>query len=128
MEARPIANRLPAKAMDATVERLEHLFDTHYDRLYRFARRLVPSMDDALDLVQDTFLRAARSLNSIPTGSISAQEAWLMRVLINVRKDEWRKAKVRVRHASREQAHGELRNARNPEHALIARATVWNAL
>jgi RNA polymerase sigma-70 factor (ECF subfamily) len=110
---------------DDQADRLCALFDAHHDRLYRLARRLVPSADDALDLMQETFLKAARSANAIPRGATS-EEAWLVRVLINVRRDQWRKAAVRKRHD------GELRQPagvdHGPEAALIARATVWRAL
>jgi hypothetical protein len=43
--------------------------------------REVPTADDALDLVQDTFLRAARTPRSIPSG-FAAEEAWLVPVLV----------------------------------------------
>jgi RNA polymerase sigma factor (sigma-70 family) len=127
MEGQPIAAILPAKVAYTAANRLEALFDTHYERLYRLARRLVPSMEDALDLVQETFLRAARSLDSIPMGTLSEQESWLVRVLINLRRDQWRKDRVRVLHA-REQASGEMRSSPGHESALIARATLWRAL
>jgi hypothetical protein len=39
-------------------DRLSALFEAHADRLYRLVRRLVPVADDALDLVQETFLIA----------------------------------------------------------------------
>ena len=106
-------------------DRLSALFETHADRLYRLARRLVPSADDALDLVQDTFLRAARSSEFIPLGSRD-EEAWLVRVLVNVRRDQWRKEAVRKRHDF------DVRHAAaghdDPERTFLIRTTVWRAL
>lgn len=119
---------LPVIADADPVERLAALFDAHYDRLYRLARRLAPNADDALDLVQETFLRAARRPKSIPQGA-SNEEAWLVRVLINIRRDQWRRVSVRARH--QEAAFHDERHegsGRNPEAGLIARAAVWQAL
>lgn len=97
MSEQYIARTLPIVAASDPMERVASLFDTHYDRLYRLARRLAPSADDALDLVQETFLRAARSPKSIPVGARN-EEAWLVRVLINIRRDQWRWTSVRDRH------------------------------
>ncbi len=87
---------VPVVAAVDRVERLASLFDAHYARLYRLARRLAPTTDDALDLVQETFLRATRFPNSIPAGA-AGEEAWLVRVLVNIRRDQWRKASTRDR-------------------------------
>jgi len=76
-----VARILPATEVSDASERLAVLFDAHYDRLCRLARRLTVSKDDALDLVQETFLKAARSLKSIPADS-AEEEAWLVRVLV----------------------------------------------
>jgi RNA polymerase sigma-70 factor (ECF subfamily) len=114
--------------VDNPAERLTALFDVHYARLYRLARRLAPSTDDALDLVQETFLRAAQSPKSIPAG-VTNEEAWLVRVLINIRRDQWRKRSVRDRHDKA--ALGRSQRASggsDPEAALIARTAVWQAL
>ena len=119
---------LPAVANADPAERLAFLFDAHYDRLYRLARRLAPGADDALDLVQETFLKAARRPQSIPAGA-SNEEAWLVRVLVNIRRDQWRKASVRARHE--EEAFRGSRSGsstRNPEMVLVAKAAVWKAL
>src|SRR5882757_7332780 len=97
MNGLPMAMVLPVALPDTRTERLSALFDAHHDRLYRLARRLAPSADEALDLVQEAFLKAARSPTSIPAG-LSAEEAWLVRVLVNIRRDQWRKAAVRKRH------------------------------
>ena len=68
-------------------DRLSALFDAHSDRLYRLARRLVLNADDALDLVQETFLKATRSARPIPRG-LTDEEAWLLFVQHNQRDGE----------------------------------------
>ena len=112
--------------MTGNPDRLSLLFDTHEDRLYRLARRLTRSAEEAEDLLQDTFLKAAQALAQVPTGH-SKEEAWLVRVLINTRRDQWRKAAVRKRAAP-------LVLAMTPEApsgaeaALITKRAVWTAL
>ena len=120
-----LANGLPVAVRENTAQRLATLFDTHHDRLYRLARRLVPSADDALDLVQETFLRAANSSKPVPLGK-AKEEAWLVRVLINIRRDQWRKREIRSRLEWK--ADDGPRNGPDPESALIAKASVWRAL
>ena len=115
----------PVALPDNEAGRLSALFDAHHDRLYKLARRLAPSIDDALDLVQDTFVKAAKSITSVPIG-LKSEEAWLVRVLINIRRDQWRQAARRTRH---DQTLGyEPVVDRGPEAAVVARATVWRAL
>jgi RNA polymerase sigma factor (sigma-70 family) len=106
-----------------TAERLGQLFDAHHGRLYSLARRLTRSTDDARDVVQDTFLRAARSPQSIPWG-MPHEEAWLVRVLINICRDGWRKQAVRSRAAAVPppvDRHG-------AESELVAHSTIWRGL
>lgn len=125
MSGLPMATALPMALPDNRTERLSALFDAHHDRLYRLARRLAPSADAAQDLVQETFLKAARSTPSIPAGP-TAEEAWLVQVLINIRRDQWRKAAIRERH---DIDIGHPASVVNSEEAvLVARATVWRAL
>ena len=109
------------------VARLEALFDAHHERLYRLARRLCGRQDEARDLVQETFLRVARSPASVPWGA-SSEEAWLVRILINVCRDAWRKKAVRARVDPVAAIDSMPRPASDQEAALIARATVWQAL
>lgn len=104
-------------------ERLDALFSTHADRLYRLARRLAAGSDEALDLVQDTFLKVARSTTAIPHGR-AAEEAWLVRILVNVRRDQWRKLSVRRRLAPLLWPVTET----VPERSYLARLGVWQAL
>lgn len=110
---------------DDTAARLGSLFDSHHQRLYRLARRLSRSADDARDLVQETFLRAARHAASVPEGA-SHEEAWLVRVLINVARDRWRQLAVRQRGASTIARSAGASG--DPESALLARSIIWQAL
>jgi RNA polymerase sigma-70 factor (ECF subfamily) len=104
--------------------RLAALFDAHQVRLFRLARRLAGSGEDARDLVQETFLRAARSPDSVPLGA-PHEEAWLVRVLINICRDRWRQAEVRRQHQT---TLASQRLSVHPESALLARSLVWQAL
>jgi RNA polymerase sigma-70 factor, ECF subfamily len=106
-------------------DRLSALFEAHSDRLYRLARRLVLNADDALDLVQEAFLRAARSSRPVPSGSTD-EEAWLVRILINLRRDQWRKERVRRDHEA--QLTHAIRQHRDPEMSFLIRTSVWRAL
>ncbi|HXD17071.1 MAG TPA: sigma-70 family RNA polymerase sigma factor [Vicinamibacterales bacterium] len=126
MNAAPVSVALPAEAApDDPAARLGPLFDLHEERLYRLARRLTASADEARDLVQDTFLKAARALPSVPRG-VAREEAWLVRVLVNIRRDQWRKAAIRHRAASA--LREDLAVASDVESAVIARRLVWSAL
>jgi len=118
----------PAEAYaEGSAARLAALFDAHYERLYRLARRLTSHSDDARDLVQETFLRAARSPEAVPEGAAS-EEAWLVRVLINVCRDGWRRKAVRARLDPALTVDTRPQASSSQEAALIARTTVWNAL
>lgn len=103
-------------------ERLGRLFDAHHDRLYRLARRMTGSTDEARDAVQDTFLRAARTPHSIPEG-MPHEEAWLVRVLVNVCRDSWRKQAVRRRAAT---LPADI--SQSAESAFLAKALIRQAL
>jgi RNA polymerase sigma-70 factor (ECF subfamily) len=59
------------------------------DQVYRVARRLVPSREEAEDLVQDTYARAFRSWRSYTPGT--NLRAWLMRILTNLNIDRGRR-------------------------------------
>jgi len=120
-----MADVVPAMLPMEAAERLSALVDLHYERLYRLARRLVPGSDDARDLVQETFLKAARSVAAVPLDA-GAAEAWLVRVLVNIRRDEWRKAEVRSRYDEAVRLSPQV--AGGQEAALVARATVWRGL
>lgn len=121
--AMPAAAERPCEDFSA---RLGALFDAHYLRLYRLARRLSGSSEDARDVVQETFLRAARSPASVPVGAPN-EEAWLVRVLINICRDRWRRRAVHRTSLANGDVGQPLRPV-DPEPAIIARSLVQHAL
>jgi len=59
------------------------------DQVYRVARRLVGTREEAEDLVQETYARAFRSWSSYTPGT--NLRAWLLRILTNLNLDRGRK-------------------------------------
>src|SRR6476660_3717093 len=59
------------------------------DQVYRVARRLVSTREEAEDLVQETYARAFRSWRSFTPGT--NLRAWLLRILTNLNVDRGRK-------------------------------------
>ena len=64
-------------------------FMPHIDSMYNFAFRLTNDEDDANDLVQDTYLKAYRFINSFQEGTNA--KAWLFRILKNSFINDYRK-------------------------------------
>jgi RNA polymerase sigma-70 factor, ECF subfamily len=60
------------------------------DQVYRVARRLVGSREEAEDLVQETYARAFRSWRSYTPGT--NLRAWLLRILTNLNIDRGRRS------------------------------------
>jgi len=71
----------------------EKVFETeflpHIDSMYNFAYRLTFDEDDAKDLVQDTYLKAYRFIQSFEQGTNA--KAWLFRILKNSFINDFRK-------------------------------------
>lgn len=59
------------------------------DQVYRVARRMVGTREEAEELVQDTYARAFRSWKSFTPGT--NMRAWLLRILTNLNTDRGRK-------------------------------------
>jgi RNA polymerase sigma-70 factor (ECF subfamily) len=74
-------------------ELFEREFMPHLDALYNFAYHLTFNEEDANDLVQDTFLKAFRFLDSYERGTNA--KAWLFKILKNSFINEYRR---KVRH------------------------------
>src|SRR4029450_172963 len=58
------------------------------DQVYRVARRMVSSREEAEDLMQETYARALRSWRSYQPGT--NLRAWLLRILTNLNLDRAR--------------------------------------
>lgn len=125
MSSVSVSTNIPFTRSEARASRLAELFEIHHARLYGLARRLSASRDDALDLVQETFVRAARSVRSVPIEP-SRAEAWLVRTLVNIQRDQWRKLKVRQRFSDEQRPSAE--SGGGQEAAILARIAVRRSL
>ena len=64
-------------------------FMPHINSMYNFAYRLTLDLDDAKDLLQDTYLKAFRFIDSFQKGTNA--KAWLFRILKNSFINDYRK-------------------------------------
>ncbi len=74
---------------DEKVQIFEQEFMPHIDSMYNFAYRLTFEEDESKDLVQDTYLKAFRFINSFDRGTNA--KAWLFRILKNSFINDFRK-------------------------------------
>ena len=86
-EAPPDSTRLAAEARDRVHFEEEAL--SLSDQVYRVARHLAGSRDEADELVQETYARAFRSWRSYQPGT--NLRAWLLRILTNLNIDRGRR-------------------------------------
>jgi RNA polymerase sigma factor (sigma-70 family) len=70
-------------------EIFDHEFMPHIHSMYNFGYRLTLDRDDAKDLVQDTYLKAFRFIESFQKGTNA--KAWLFRILKNSFINDYRK-------------------------------------
>lgn len=89
---------LVQRALAGDADAMGALYETHRERVYRFAYHYVHNQQDALDLCQEVFVRAFESLASFEGRARFA--TWLMRIANNTCVDHLRHSKVRK--------HGEL--------------------
>ena len=71
------------------IQVFENEFMPHIDSMYNFAYRLTFDEDEAKDLVQDTYMKAFRFINSFLEGTNA--KAWLYRILKNSFINDYRK-------------------------------------
>src|SRR3954470_14161390 len=90
-EAPPDAARIASEARDRV--RFEEDALALSDQVYRVARHLSDSREEAEDLVQETYARAFRSWRSFTPGT--NLRAWLLRILTNLNIDRGRRKQRR---------------------------------
>jgi RNA polymerase sigma-70 factor (ECF subfamily) len=76
----PWADRTTQQAEQ--VAALQRLFEEHRERIYRIGLRFTQDPDEAGDILQETFVRAYRSLSQFRGDS--RMSTWLTRITINV--------------------------------------------
>jgi RNA polymerase sigma factor (sigma-70 family) len=69
------------------------MYYSHYQAIYRFAFRMIGNAEDAKDVVQETFIRLYRTLES--ESEITHPKAWLYTVSANLCINRVKKAKRR---------------------------------
>jgi RNA polymerase sigma-70 factor (ECF subfamily) len=112
-------------SQDEALDRLGRLFDGQHQRIYNLARRMTRDPEAARDLLQETFLRAARRWHALPADD-SGAEAWLVRTAVNLCRDLGRRRFVRDRDYHK--IDRPTAWAPNPERRAVARAAVEVAL
>ena len=91
-------------------EAFDELVDLYRDRLYRLAYRITRNGDDALDVVQESFVRVAEGIDR--WDGRSAFYSWLYRVTSNLAIDGLRD-RARLRKASEKRLDADLAHARS---------------
>ncbi len=94
-EARAEDLRLVELARSGDADAFRTLFDRYHRRAYSLALGVVKHADDALDVVQDAFIKAHRHLEKFEGNS--SFYTWLYRIVMNLAIDHIRKKK-RARH------------------------------
>ena len=87
---RELMARLAAGERDA----LAPLMARHYRRLYRIALAYLRQPDDALDVVQEAFVKAYQ--NAERWDGAAEAGPWLARIAVNLSIDRWRRNKRRL--------------------------------
>jgi RNA polymerase sigma factor (sigma-70 family) len=88
-EAEELLESRPKYSEEEKYRIFDKEFMPHIDSMYNFAFRLTNDEDDANDLLQDTYMKAFRFINSFQEGTNA--KAWLFRILKNSFINDYRK-------------------------------------
>ena len=85
---------LMARLAGGDREALSSLMERHYGRLYRIALSYLRQRDDALDVVQEAFVRAFQQ--AARWDGEGGAGPWLARITVNLSIDRWRRNRRRL--------------------------------
>lgn len=83
------------RAQDGDTTAFDELITRHREKIHMLAWQIVRNEEDALDLTQETFLRAWRSLPRLQLRETASLTAWLRRIATNAAIDLFRRRKSR---------------------------------
>lgn len=125
---------LIARCQAGDLQAFEPLVEKYRQRVWRLALQILRDREEALDVAQETFVRAFQSINKFR--GQSAFYTWLFRIAVNLATDRHRKTAARIRAFGAEAvpeeewervmpdtaAHPDLEASRAEERAKITRA------
>jgi len=82
-------------AKEGNKDAFRQLYDEHRERVYRLAFRYTRSAQDSEDIMQETFIKAFRSLKTFDFGANSSFSTWLSKICIHSAIECLRKIKRR---------------------------------
>ena len=120
---RPVTAQPPPDGEDVLVARaargdcaaLDELFRRHRDHAYRVAYRLLGNSEDALDALQEGFIKALTHLHGFERRS--SFKTWLLRVVSNAALDLGRQRRRREKLSVEASNRATSESGRTPEHS-----------
>ena len=90
--------RLLARCRAGDQEAFRLLLESHHQRIYRVAYAIVPDVEDAAEITQESFIKAWHALPGFRGEATFA--TWLTRLTLNTARDHLRRSRVRQEHDS----------------------------
>jgi RNA polymerase sigma-70 factor (ECF subfamily) len=82
-------------AKEGNERAFRQLYEDHYEMIYRLAYRYSRSLQDAEDILQETFIKAFRDIDKFDLGIATDFSPWIYRIGIRCSLDHLRKRKRR---------------------------------
>ena len=87
--------RLVELVLEGDDRAFEYLFNRYRDAIHRLFVQRLGGVNDADDLLQETFIKAYDHIDELLSGKIESTKAWLMRIAVNTCKDTLRSSWMR---------------------------------